>query len=61
MKNKWILILSVIQILIGAAGIAVFASMALNGASLIRWYIPLTLAIGFIMIGVMGIIVWKKS
>jgi uncharacterized membrane protein HdeD (DUF308 family) len=61
MKNIWTLVGSIFQILVGVAGILVFAVLALGGENMTRWYITLALSVGFIWIGIMGLVVWLKN
>jgi hypothetical protein len=60
MKKKWCLIVSLTQILVGVLGVAAFAIMAAGGEDMQRWIITLVLALGYVAMGIMGIIEWRK-
>ena len=60
MKNKWQLISSIIQLIVGLLSIIAFIILAINGEIITRWIITLLLAIAFVIIGIIGIIDYKK-
>ena len=59
--NKWRLFSSVFQIVVGVAAIIAYVVIAASGEVLGKWTITLILAIAFLIMGVIGIIDWKKS
>ena len=59
--NKWRLFSSIFQIVVGIAAVIAYAVITAFGEPLGRWTITLLLAIAFIVIGVVGIVDWKKS
>ena len=59
--NKWRLFSSVFQIVVGVAAIIDYVVIAASGEVLGKWTITLILAIAFLIMGVIGIIDWKKS
>ena len=60
MKRKWNLACSIIQLIIGIVAIAGFALLSTGGENMIKWIITLLLAIAFAVMGVIGIIDYKK-
>ena len=60
MKRKWNLACSIIQFIIGIVAIAGFALLSIGGENMIKWIITLLLAIAFVVMGVIGIIDYKK-
>lgn len=60
MKN-WLLIASVFQLCIGIVAVAAYVVIALGGEPLGKWTVTLILAIAYIIMGVIGIINWKKE
>ena len=59
--NKWRLFSSVFQIVVGIAAIIAYVVIAASGEPLGKWTITLILAIAFLIMGVIGIVDWKKS
>lgn len=59
--NKWRLFSSVFQIVVGIAAIIAYVVIAVSGEALGKWAITLILAIAFLIMGVIGIVDWKKS
>ena len=59
--NKWRLFSSVFQIVVGVAAIIANVVIAVSGEALGKWTITLILAIAFLIMGVIGIVDWKKS
>lgn len=55
MKNKWNLIVSIIQLVIGSLAIIAFVIIGLNGEDLTKWVITLILAIAYVVLGAIGI------
>ena len=60
MKRKWNLACYIIQLIIGIVAIAGFALLSIGGENMIKWIITLLLAIAFVVMGVIGIIDYKK-
>ncbi|MDD4124310.1 MAG: hypothetical protein PHW77_01090 [Eubacteriales bacterium] len=56
MKNKFILVASVLQLIIGSLAVISFVILALNGVDVARFIIALILAIGLIVLGTFGIV-----
>lgn len=61
MKNKYNLISSIIQVIFGLIAIIAFIILCITGNFEIRWSISIILAIAFIIIGIIGIIDYKKN
>ena len=61
MKNKWILISSIIQLLIGLLTIGAFIILYINGEDMTRWIVTLILAIAFMAIGIINILDYKNN
>jgi hypothetical protein len=61
MKNIGRLFASIFQLVVGLAAVAAFAVLATGGEDVTRWIITLVLALGYIVMGVMGIIEWRKK
>ena len=59
--NKWRLLSSVFQIVVGIEAIIACVVIAVSGEALGKWTVTLLLAIAFVVIGVIGIADWKKS
>ena len=59
--NKWRLLSSIFQIVVGIAAIIAYVVIAVSGEPLGRWTITLLLAIAFVVIGVIGLVDWNKS
>lgn len=61
MKNKWSLISSIIQLVIGALAVASFFVLWANGEDMTRWIITFILSVAFVILGVFGIIDYKTQ
>lgn len=61
MKSKWNLISAIVQLVIGILAIVAFVVLSLSGENMTKWIITLLLAIAFVIIGVIGIIDYKKQ
>ena len=61
MKNKWKLIASIIQLVIGALAVLSFIILGLNGENMIRWIVTLILDIAYVVLGIIGIIDYKSN
>lgn len=59
--SKWRLFSSVFQIVVSVAAIIAYVVIAASGEVLGKWTITLILAIAFLIMGVIGIVDWKKS
>ena len=59
--SKWRLFSSIFQIVVGIAAIIAYIVIAVSGEPLGKWTVTLLLAIAFVVIGVIGIVDWKKS
>ena len=56
MKDKWYLISSIFQVLVGLIAIIFFIILFINGEVMTRWIITLFLAVAYVVIGTIGII-----
>lgn len=61
MKNAWKLIASIVQLVVGIAAIISHIIIAINGEEMLKWTVTLILAIGFVIIGIIGIVDWIKA
>ncbi len=61
MKSIWRLIASIFQLVVGVSAVAAFAAVAIGGEDMTRWIITLVLALGYIVMGVAGIIEWRSK
>ncbi len=61
MKSKWHLIASIFQLVIGVMAVVAFVVVGSNGENMTKWVVTLILSIGFIVLGVFGIIDYKKG
>lgn len=61
MKKKWELFASIFQLLVGVAAIASFAVLATGGEDMTRWIITLVLAVGYLVMGIVGVVDWIKK
>lgn len=61
MKKKWELFASIFQLLVGVAAIASFVVLATGGEDMTRWIITVVLAVGYLVMGIMGIVEWIKK
>ena len=61
MKNKWSLISSIFQLVIGAFAVVTFAIVGLNGENITKWIVTLILSAAFIILGIIGIIEYKAK
>ena len=59
--KRWPLIAAIMQLLIGIAAVAAYVVVAVGGEPLGKWTITLLLAIGFVIMGILGVIDWKKE
>ncbi len=61
MKSVWALIASIVQLVFGLAAVVSYFIIASFGEDMLKWTVTLVLAIGFIVIGVIGIVDWIKA
>lgn len=65
MKNKWILISAIIQLIFGIAAIISFIVLVVGGViageNITQWILSLILAIGFVISGAFGLIIYKSN
>lgn len=61
MKKKWPLISSIIQLIIGVAAALTIVLLAFNGEDTAKWTITLILSVAFIVLGIWGIIDYKRK
>ena len=59
--NNWNLFASIFQIVVGIAAIIAYVLIAVSGEPLGRWTITLLLAIACVVIGIIGLVDWKKT
>lgn len=59
--KKWSLFASIFQIVVGIAAIISYVVIATSGEEVGRWTITLLLAIAFVIMGVIGLVDWKKN
>ena len=61
MKSVGALIASIVQLVFGLAAVVSYFIIASFGEDMLKWTVTLVLAIGFIIIGVIGIVDWVKA
>ena len=61
MRTTWNLIASIVQLVVGVAAIASYIILAVNGKPMLKWTATLILAIGFAVIGAIGIVDWVRG
>lgn len=61
MKSKWNLISSIVQLVFGVLAIIAFVILMINGEVVTKWIITFLLAVGFAIIGIIGIIDYKSK
>ena len=61
MKNKWNLISSIFQLVIGILAITAFAIVMFNGENMSKWVITLILSIVYLILGIIGIADYKSN
>lgn len=61
MKSKWKLFASIFQLVIGILAIASFVIIASSGENVTRWIVTLILSIAFVVLGIVGIIDYKRK
>ena len=58
---KWYLFSSVFQLIVGVAAIISYIVIGVAGEPLGKWTVTLILAIAFVVMGVVGILEWRKQ
>jgi uncharacterized membrane protein HdeD (DUF308 family) len=58
--SKWQLFSSIFQLVVGIAAIVAYVIIAIAGEPLGRWTVTLMLAIAFVVLGIVGIVDWKR-
>lgn len=61
MKNKWSLIASLFQLIIGIVAMVTFVLVGLSGENMIKWIVTLILALVFIVMGIIGISNYRNN
>lgn len=61
MKSKWSLISSIVQLTVGILAVISFVILAVNGENMTRWIVTLMLSVGFVVLGIMGILDYKSQ
>ena len=61
MKSKLFLISSIVQLLFGILAFIAYIILYINGEDMTKWTITLLLALAFIIIGIIGIVLYKKK
>lgn len=61
MKSKWSLIASIFQLIVGTAAIISFVIIAMSGENMTWWIVTLILSVGFVVLGIMGILDYKSQ
>ena len=61
MKSKWKLFASIFQLVIGILAITSFVIIASSGENVTRWIVTLILSIAFVVVGIVGIIDYKRK
>lgn len=60
MKSKFSLISSIVELIFGILAIIAFIILLIVGEDMSKWIITLILAIALVIMGIMGIINYKK-
>lgn len=61
MKSKWKLFASIFQLVIGILAITSFVIITSSGENVTRWIVTLILSIAFVVLGIVGIIDYKRK
>ena len=61
MKTKFNLIASIFQLVIGILTILSFVVLGINGEDMTRWIVTLILSVGFVVLGIIGILDYKSN
>ena len=59
--KKWPLVSSVFQLVVGIAAVAAYVVLAQSGEPVGKWTVTLLLAAAYIVLGIIGIIDWRKE
>lgn len=60
MKSKWQLFSSIFQLIVGVMAIIAFIIVGISDGNITKWIITLILSIAFVVLGIIGIIDYKK-
>jgi hypothetical protein len=60
MKSKWHLAASVFQLVVGLLAIIAFCILCSGGENIVKWIITLLLAVGYVIMGIVGIIHYRS-
>lgn len=61
MRTAWKLIASIVQLVVGIAAIISYIIIAISGEPMLKWTVTLILAIGFVIVGIIGIVDWIRA
>ena len=61
MKSKWQLFASIFQLIVGILAVVAYVILAFGGETMTRWIVTLVLAVGFVVLGIIGIIDYKSE
>lgn len=61
MKNKFNLIASIFQLVVGIVAILAFLVLNSGGENMSKWIVTLFLSMAFVVLGVIGIINYKSN
>ena len=61
MKSKWQLFASIFQLIVGILAVVAYVILAFGGENMTRWIVTLVLAVGFVVLGIIGIIDYKSE
>ena len=60
-KSKWQLFASIFQLIVGILAVVAYVILAFGGENMTRWIVTLVLAVGFVVLGIIGIIDYKSE
>jgi len=60
-KSKWQLFASIFQLVVGLAAILSFVIIISKGEDVAKWIVTLILSIAFVVLGIIGIIDYKRN
>ncbi len=61
MKNKFNLIASIFQLVVGVVAVLAFVILGSSGENMSKWIVTLILSIAFVVLGIIGIIDYKSN
>ena len=61
MKNKFNLIASIFQLVVGVAAVLAFVVLGSGGENMSKWIATLILSIAFVVLGIIGIVDYKSD